>query len=257
MRARLLVVSSLTRIFVVAMLTATWLFVGACSNYSVRLPPRAQLLSYDQVHRKVRDFAALAPDRRLAACNGLVFVGDSYPPPGVEDLDPITLSDGPVVYFDQRSGRKVADCSYWHCVKNNKYCDATCPVREWTCMGIDSGQPETEDEARYRALRIIKEPSEREIRSIERALQMPAGAAPMSNYFRYYYAAPERRERWIEGRFIATHLMPNVDKPEEDVGLGVRDGNLLPKVSGAGCELIAVRYHPRERAVTSIRCAGE
>lgn len=233
--------------------------VTACSTSThVNLPPRAKLLSPDQVHSRIRRFADLPAERRLASCNGLVFVGRTYPAPGsgVETIDEIVLADGPALYFDNRSGRKIADCSYWFCTRNSALCKARCPLPEWTCLGVELGRPETEAEARERARGIIKTPSKAEIGAIEKGLEMPAGANSMPEYFRYYYAVAEYEKRWIIGKYIAVHLMPSLKLVEGEGGLGVEDEAAIPHPAGEGCELVFVKYDPQARAVTSIDCAG-
>jgi hypothetical protein len=247
----------LARGLVLLMMVA--LGAAACtSSTQVRLPPRAKLLEYEKIHSKIRRFATLEEGRRLATCNGLVFVGRSHPAPGAAptDLDEIEIADGPAVYFDNRTGRKIADCSYWFCVKNNAFCNARCPVREWTCHGLDTGKPETAEQLRLRAVGFIKRPSKSEMRSLEGSVQLPETAKPLANYFRYYYAIPQSGKRLIVGKYIATHLMPNVAKSEDDAGVVVDGENTIPRPPGTGCDLVNVVYDPSERTITSVACAG-
>lgn len=216
------------------------------------------MLPPERVHSKIRAFSHLPEDRRLAACRGLVFVGRTWPSPGSEvaELDEIVLEDGPEMYFDNRSGRQVANCSYWYCSKNNAECRAGCPPREWSCVGIDTGKPETEQEMRRRSIGIIPLPSAREIRDIEARLAMPAGSDSISSYFRYYWAEPESGMRRIHGKFIAMHLMPGITASEGNPGLAIANPDTVPKVTGAGCNLVELRFDPREKAAVGIYCAG-
>jgi hypothetical protein len=239
-------------------LLAVAITAGGCSSHRFKLPPKAKLPPPDRIHSKIRKAAGLAENRTLAVCDRLVFVGEDWPAPGSEpdELDKIVLADGPASYFDNRSGRKVANCSYWYCTKHNAECDSGCPPREWNCVGVDTGTPENADDARRRAIGIIKSPSARQIRAIEKHLAMPAGADPMSGYFRYYWAEPESGMRVIRGKFIAKNLMPNVSAAEGNPGLGVENPAYIPKAPGVGCQLIELTFDPRSKAVTGIRCAG-
>jgi hypothetical protein len=253
-----------SKAFVRSLSIATILFavivgLGGCSSrYRVKLPPRAELLPLERVHWKIRRFAQPPEGRRMAACGGLVFVGRTWPAPGTEptELDEIVIADGGSFYFDNRTGRKVAECSYWYCVKHNAECDAACPPAEWTCDGVDPGRPETEEEARLRAIGVTEIPSAREIRAIEKQLAMPAGSDPMSSYFRYYWAEPESGNRQIRGKFIARHLMPTITMTEANPGLSVENPAYIPSGPGVGCHLIQLKYDPRTKAVVEIHCAG-
>jgi hypothetical protein len=136
--------------------------LGGCSaSQRYKLPPMAKLLPPERVHSKILKFAQPPEGRRLAACNGLVFVGQTWPAPGNEptELDEVMLADGAQLYFDNRSGRKVADCSYWYCTRHSAECRAGCPPPEWTCDGINTGTPESEEEERLRAIGISTAPS--------------------------------------------------------------------------------------------------
>jgi hypothetical protein len=251
--------ASLRNLSIVAVLLTAAFSLGGCSaRHHVKLPPRAELLPPERVHSKIRKFAQVPENRRLAACRGLVFVGRTWPSPGSEvgELDEIVLADGPALYFDNRSGRKVADCSYWYCTKHNVECDTGCPPREWTCVGVDSGKPETEEEMRHRAIGIIKAPSAAEIRAIEKPLAMPIGSDSISNYFRYYWAEPESGIRVIHGKFVARDLMPNIAASDGNPGLAVDSPKYIPAVAGAGCQLVQLKFDPRKKAVTGIHCAG-
>jgi hypothetical protein len=243
---------------ILTILLAVAISLVGCSSHRFKLPPRAKLLPPDRIHSKIRKFADLRENRTLAACHRLVFVGEDWPAPGSEpeELDKIVLADGPALYFDNLSGRKVADCSYWYCTHHNAECDAGCPPREWTCEGVDTGKPETEDERRRRAIGIIKTPSAREIRALEKRLVMPAGSDPVASYFRYYWAEPESGTRQIHGKFIARHLMPRLDTSGGNPGLGIDSPENVPKVNGVGCQLIQLKLDPRTRAVTEVRCSG-
>jgi hypothetical protein len=108
------------------------------------------LLEYERVHSRIRKFADLPAGRRLAACNGYVKVGADYPARGAppDPANDIVVTDVSTFYFDQRTGRKVAECGYWFCLKNNKLCDAQCPFPGWTCEGVDTGEPMAPGEAR-------------------------------------------------------------------------------------------------------------
>jgi len=146
-------------IFALALLVAFGL--GGCSaSHRYKLPPMAKLLPPERVHSKILKFSRPPEGRRLAACGDLVFVGRTWPEPGTErtELDEIVLADGGQLYFDNRTGRKVADCSYWYCTRHSAECRAGCPPPEWICDGVNTGTPESEEEARLRAIGIAKAP---------------------------------------------------------------------------------------------------
>ena len=244
---------------IVAVLLVAAFSLGGCSaRHQVKLPPRAELLPPERVYSKIRKRSYLPEDRRLAACRDLVFVGRTWPAPGTEkrELDEIIVEDGPELYFDNRTGRLVANCSFWYCTKHSAECVAGCPPREWSCVGIDTGKPETEEEFRRRSIGIIPVPSAREIREIEARLAMPVGAEAISNYFRYYWAEPESGTRWIRGKFIAMPLMPGIRASEGNPGLAIEYPGLIPKVMGAGCQVVELRFDPRTETVDGIQCAG-
>lgn len=147
---------------IVTMLLVVAFGLGGCSaSHRYKLPPMAKLLPPERVHWKILKFARPREGRRLAACGDLVFVGRTWPAPGFEqtELDEVMLADGGQLYFDNRSGRKVADCSYWYCTRHNAECRTGCPPPEWTCDGVNTGTPESEEEERLRAIGISTAPS--------------------------------------------------------------------------------------------------
>jgi len=105
-------------------------------------PPKARLLPFEKIHKKVRKYLELGQGQRLASCGDLVFYGQSYPPFGeYDELMAIVLADGPASYFDNRTGKRIAQCGYWYCTNHNNYCDRSCPPREWFCEGLEIEPP--------------------------------------------------------------------------------------------------------------------
>lgn len=70
---------------IVAVLLVAALSLSGCSaRHQVKLPSRAELLPPERVHSKIRKSWNLPEGRRLAACRDLVFVGRTWPAPGIE-----------------------------------------------------------------------------------------------------------------------------------------------------------------------------
>ena len=64
-----------------------------------------------------------------ATCGKLVYVGPKF----ATDSRGV-LEDGPETYYDNYTGKIVANCGFWYCASNNDYCRKNCPPKGWSCL---------------------------------------------------------------------------------------------------------------------------
>lgn len=96
--------------------------------------PAPTLLGFESVHVRIRRELQLQPGDYVESCGKLVFAGP------VKQLKPdgsygeeVVIADGPAAYYDNSSGKLVAECSFWRCFSDNRYCDKYCPPANWKC----------------------------------------------------------------------------------------------------------------------------
>ena len=108
------------------------LLCAGCATQSH--PPQPEWLTYDQVSAQARRKIQMQRDQVVAACGDLIFVGEFRThPPSQDTGQEIHISDSPATYYDRRTGELIAECGYWHCTKNARFCNRYCPVKEWYC----------------------------------------------------------------------------------------------------------------------------
>ena len=98
-------------------------------------PPQSQWLSYEQVRPELRRKIGMERQDFVRACGRLVNVGGFRT---ADDLagnatEEIVIADGASNYYDRRTAELVAACGFWDCTRDPRFCQRSCPLREWTC----------------------------------------------------------------------------------------------------------------------------
>lgn len=111
------------------------LIASSCASVSGEPPPvTSEWIGYELVHPRIRDELDMKPGYQMLLCGTLVAYGNSlFRLEGEEPLEQIIVSDSPGLFFDNRTGRRVAQCGHWYCTKHVDYCRRTCPPSKWTC----------------------------------------------------------------------------------------------------------------------------
>jgi len=121
---------------------ATALLGTGCASTASQTQPQAErehYLTYDKVHPRVRAAINMQSDQEILACRSLVVTTFNSPRAIERDgrLDEIVVEDWPVTYYDNSSGREMAQCGFWYCSRmsreNPGYCATHCPPAEWAC----------------------------------------------------------------------------------------------------------------------------
>lgn len=88
-------------------------------------------------------------------------------------------------------------------------------------------------------------PSMQEIRALERAIRMPAGAGPLNAYGRTYTLAGGN-PREIRGIFLRS------TRP----GLRIVPPEAFTEIDDGGCDVVHIRYARAKRKITAAFCGG-
>ena len=91
------------------------------------------------------------------------------------------------------------------------------------------------------------------MRQIEQKVQLPAGAAKLEKYARYYAMDGSR----VVGTYI-TFVDPRNDYYNLPTGQArwINDHRNLPGISDGGCSVVNVLYDPKTQKVEEVSCNG-
>jgi hypothetical protein len=103
----------------------------------------------------------------------------------------------------------------------------------------------------------IGQPSATDIHRLEEHVRLPAGAAPIGDYVRYYYLSQEGEPRTLVGIFVDKH---EFDEPSQVPSGGivlVSHDEDVSRPWDAGCGVIHVRYTLTSSPHVTARCDPE
>jgi hypothetical protein len=100
-------------------------------------------------------------------------------------------------------------------------------------------------------------PSATDIHRLEEHVRLPAGAASIGDYVRYYFLSPEGEPPTVVGVYVRKYYLEPSQVPSDGIVLVGRDEDVDTQPWDAGCGIVRVRYTLASPANVTARCDPE